>query len=128
MSTVPDHLYYSDQHEWVLMEEDTGTIGITDYAQSELGDIVFVELPEVGDILSQGEPFGTIEAVKTVAELFAPVSGEVVEINTSLENTVEKVNSDPYTEGWMIKIRIQDPGEMDLLLAPEAYDLMIRDL
>ena len=128
MSTVLDHLYYSDQHEWVLMEEDTGTIGITDYAQSELGDIVFVELPEVGDILSQGEPFGTIEAVKTVAELFAPVSGEVVEINTSLENTVEKVNSDPYTEGWMIKIRIQDPGEMDLLLAPEAYDLMIRDL
>jgi len=128
MSIVPDHLLYTDQHEWVLVEGDTGTVGITDYAQSELGDIVFVELPEVGDTVEQGDPFGTIEAVKTVAELFSPVSGEVVDVNTSLGNTVEKINSDPYTEGWMIKIRMQNPGEADSLLTPEAYDRMIRDL
>lgn len=128
MSFVPDHLLYTDQHEWLLLEGDTGTVGITDYAQSELGDIVFVELPAVGDVVEREDPFGTIEAVKTVAELFAPVSGEVVDVNTSLRDAVEKINSDPYTEGWMIKIRMQNPDEVDSLLSPNAYDRMIRNL
>lgn len=128
MSFVPDHLIYTDQHEWLLLEGDTGTVGITDYAQSELGDIVFVELPAVGDVVEREDPFGTIEAVKTVAELFAPVSGEVVDVNTSLRDAVEKINSDPYTEGWMIKIRMQNPDEVDSLLSPNAYDRMIRNL
>ena len=118
---IPDHLIYSESHEWILQDSDITTIGITDYAQTELGDIVFVELPEVGEHLEKGESFGTVEAVKTVADLIAPVSGEVLEINESLEEGAEQINADAYGAGWMLKIRIDDPEDLEPLLSPEDY-------
>ena len=118
---IPEHLIYSESHEWLQQDSDITTIGITDFAQTELGDIVFVELPEVGEHLEKGEPFGTIEAVKTVADLIAPISGEVLEINGSLEDNAEQVNSDAYGAGWMLKIRIDDPGDLERLLSAEDY-------
>ena len=118
---VPEELSYTEDHEWVSMDSDVGTVGITDYAQSELGDIVFVELPEVGQTLSRGERFGTVEAVKTVEEIYAPLSGEVVEVNESLEADAEQVNKEPYGSGWMIRIRCSDQEELSELLSPGDY-------
>jgi len=118
---IPDDLHYTKDHEWVRLEGDTVTVGITDFAQGELGDIIFVEFPSVGDAFNQGDPFGTVEAVKTVADLFIPVSGEIIAVNTDLEETPEKVNNDPYGEGWMVKVRLTNPGEGDELLNAAAY-------
>ena len=118
---VPDDLMYTEEHEWVKVEDDTATIGITDYAQGELGDIVFIEMPSVGDEISQMDAFGTIEAVKAVSDLFAPVSGEIVEVNQLLEDDPETVNRDPYNDGWMVKIKLSDPSELDNLLDAATY-------
>ena len=118
---IPEDLQYTEEHEWVLVEDDIAIIGISDYAQGELGDVVFVELPQVGDLIQQMEPFGTIEAVKTVADLFAPISGEVVEINTLLEDGPHLINEDPYGEGWMVKIKLSEQSELDDLLDAGAY-------
>ena len=117
----PSELKYSKSHEWVKMEGDVAVIGITDFAQSELGDIVFLDVPTVGEMLSAGEKFGDIEAVKTVAEAYMPVSGEVVEFNEALESAPELVNASPYDEGWIIKIKFSDPSEFDTLLKAEEY-------
>lgn len=123
---IRDDLVYTEEHEWISRESDVCTVGITDYAQSELGDIVFVELPEVGQHLEQGEVFGTVEAVKTVAELYSPASGEVLEANTTLEDTAEQVNTDPYGSGWMIKIRADDAGELERLLSAQEYGKLVE--
>src|SRR5919106_6214030 len=106
MANVPEDLHYSKDHEWIRVEGDTGTIGITDHAQHSLGDVVYVELPKIGESFSAHEPFGSVESVKAVSELFTPVSGEILEVNESLHDAPEKVNSDPYGGGWMIRIRI----------------------
>ena len=124
---VPDELKYSEQHEWLSLDGDVGTIGVTDYAQSQLGDIVFVELPQVGDVLEKGQSFGTIEAVKTVEELYTPIAGEVLEINDTLEDDAEQVNSDPYSDGWMIKVRLSDTADLDTMLSAEDYEELIED-
>ena len=118
---VPKDLLYTEEHEWVLVEDDVATIGITDYAQGELGDIVFVELPAVDDEIKQMEPFGTIEAVKAVSDLFAPVTGTVVEVNALLEDQPEIINASPYDDGWMIKVKLANPSELDSLMSAEAY-------
>lgn len=118
---IPEEFGYTAEHEWVAVEDGMARIGITDYAQSELGDIVFVELPEVGDETTQMEPFGTIEAVKAVSDLFAPVSGKVVEVNTLLEDQPELINTDPYGEGWILKIKLKDESEAQKLLSAEEY-------
>ena len=118
---IPENLKYSKEHEWMAVEGDTVTVGITDYAQGELGDVVFVELPGVGDTFEIQDAFGTIEAVKAVSDLYCPVTGEVVEINESLENAPETVNSDPYGKGWMIKIKVDNIAQLDDLLDADAY-------
>lgn len=118
---VPGNLKYSKDHEWVLVEGDIATVGITDFAQSELGDIVFVEIETEGESLDQEEIFGSVEAVKTVSDLFMPVSGEIIEFNTALESTPEAVNSDPYGKGWMIKIKMSNQAELDSLLSAAEY-------
>ncbi|HPI71922.1 MAG TPA: glycine cleavage system protein GcvH [bacterium] len=118
-------LLYTEEHEWVSVEEDVATIGITDYAQGELGDVVFVELPAVGTEVKQMESFGTIEAVKAVSDLFAPVSGQVVEINEALADQPELVNKDPFVDGWMIKIKMSDSSELESLLKADTYKSMI---
>ena len=118
-------LLYTEEHEWVSVEEDVATIGITDYAQGELGDVVFVELPAVGAEVKQMESFGTIEAVKAVSDLFAPVSGQVVEINEALADQPKLVNKDPYVDGWMIKIKMSDLSELESLLKADAYKSLI---
>ena len=117
----PENFKYTKDHEWVSVDGDTGTIGITDYAQKELGDIVFVELPEVGQELKTGETMGNIESVKAVSELFSPVSGTVTEVNAALEDQAEMVNQDPHGSGWIVKIRLADPGELDELMDAAAY-------
>jgi glycine cleavage system H protein len=122
---VPSELRYTEEHEWVDAGDDVATIGITDYAQGELGDVVYVELPEVGTKVGQMDAFGTIEAVKTVAELYAPVSGEIVEVNERLEDEPEIINSDPYGDGWMIRIRLENPADVERLLAADAYRALI---
>ncbi|MBC7186029.1 MAG: glycine cleavage system protein GcvH [Calditrichaeota bacterium] len=122
---VPKDLLYTKDHEWLRVDGDIATVGITAYAAGELGDVVFVELPAVGAQTKQMEPFGTIEAVKAVSDLFAPVSGQVIEVNEALSDKPEVVNSDPYGEGWMIKIKIADKGELKNLLSPEAYQAQI---
>jgi glycine cleavage system H protein len=118
----PDDLLYTKEHEWVRVDGDKATIGITAHAQDELGDVVFVELPNVGDTVEANEPFGSVESVKAVSELFMPVSGEVIKINPGLEDAPELVNSDPYGKGWMIRITIRDPSEIEELLSAEDYD------
>lgn len=120
---IPDNLLYTEDHEWVKLEGDEATIGITDFAQGELGDIVYVEIETEGESLNSGEVFGTVEAVKTVSDLFMPISGEVIAINENLEASPEIVNSDPYGEGWMIKVKVTDQG--DKLLSPDAYRELI---
>ena len=117
----PENLKYTNDHEWIKVDGDIGTIGITDYAQSELGDIVFVEFPQSGDAFDKEDTFGTIEAVKTVSDLLMPVGGEVTEINSSLEDAPETINSDAYGAGWLIKIKIADPAELEGLMDAEAY-------
>ncbi|PSQ78874.1 MAG: glycine cleavage system protein H [Bacteroidetes bacterium QH_7_62_13] len=118
---TPDDLYYTDDHEWLRLEEGTATVGITDFAESELGDIVFVEIEPEGTELGQDDIFGTVEAVKTVSELYMPVSGTITAVNDELEMAPETVNDDPYGEGWMIEIEIEDEGEIDDLLEADAY-------
>lgn len=118
---IPENLKYTKDHEWVNIEGDVATIGITDFAQSELGDIVYVEVETEGEELTKEEVFGTVEAVKTVSDLFMPLSGEVLEFNSELESNPEAVNSDPYGDGWMIKIRITDSSEVDALLSSADY-------
>ena len=118
---IPKDLKYSAEHEWVKVDGDIAYIGITDFAQSELGDIVFVEFPEVGDTFSIGDVFGTVEAVKTVADLFAPISGEIIEINDSLGNKPESINVDAYNNGWIVKMKIGNSEELENLLDPESY-------
>ncbi len=121
----PANLKYTKEHEWVRIDGDTATVGVTDYAQGELGDIVFVEVETIGDILEEGETFGTIEAVKTVSDLFMPVSGEVVEFNETLNTNPELINKDPYGEGWIIKIKLSDTEKTDHLLNVAAYNELI---
>jgi glycine cleavage system H protein len=118
---IPDNLRYTKEHEWVSLEGDVATVGITDFAQGELGDIVFVEIETEGESLEKDDVFGTIEAVKTVSDLFMPLSGEVIEINELLEDTPEKVNEDPYGDGWMIKIRLEDTSQFESLLDVDTY-------
>jgi glycine cleavage system H protein len=119
--SVPQNLKYTKDHEWVSVDGDIATIGITNFAQGELGDIVYVEIETVGETLAQEEVFGSVEAVKTVSDLFMPVSGEILEFNEALESSPELVNSDPYGEGWMIKVKINTPSELESLLSAEVY-------
>ena len=121
----PANLKYTKDHEWIRVEGDTGVVGITDYAQGELGDVVFVELPAIGTKLQQGKQFGTIEAVKTVSDIFAPVSGEITEINAALKDSPEVVNKEPYTGGWMLKIKIENKSELNNLLDAAKYREMV---
>ena len=123
---IPKDLKYTNDHEWVKIEGDVATVGITDFAQGELGDIVYVEVETVDETLEREEVFGTVEAVKTVSDLFAPLSGEIIEFNQSLEDEPEKVNTDPYGEGWMVKIRFNDPSEIDDLLSAEEYNEVVE--
>ncbi len=118
---IPENLKYTKDHEWVLVEGDTATVGVTDFAQSELGDIVYVEVETLDETLDKEEVFGTIEAVKTVSDLFMPVSGEIIEFNDKLETNPEVVNEDPYGEGWMIKIKFSNADDLNDLLSPEEY-------
>jgi glycine cleavage system H protein len=124
---IPSGLLYTKDHEWARLEGDIAVVGITDYAQGELGDVVFVELPQVGAKARQGEAFGTIEAVKAVSDLKAPFSGEVIESNAALENTPEVINQSPYQDGWMIKIRVSDPSEKTALLGMEDYAALVGE-
>jgi glycine cleavage system H protein len=119
---IPDDLKYSKEHEWIKVDGDTATVGITDYAQGELGDIVFVELPQVGAKVEYMKPFGTIEAVKAISDLFSPLSGEVTGVNNELESDASIINSDPYGGGWIIKIKMTDTGELDNLLSAADYE------
>ncbi|WP_321519528.1 glycine cleavage system protein GcvH [uncultured Bacteroides sp.] len=123
----PENLKYTSEHEWVRLEGEFAYVGITDYAQDQLGDIVFVDIPSVGETLALGEVFGTIEVVKTISDLFLPVSGEILEINTSLEDNPELVNSDPYGEGWIVKVKPSDLSELDTLLDAPAYRKLINE-
>jgi glycine cleavage system H protein len=126
MANTPSDLKYTKEHEWIRNNGDgTATVGITDFAQGELGDIVFVDISSVGDHVNQDESFGTIEAVKTVSELYMPVSGKIVEFNSELENDPELVNNDPYGEGWLVKIEMSDPSQFNLLLDSGAYQNII---
>ena len=122
---VPEELQYTRSHEWVRTEDDTATIGITDHAQDELGDVVFVELPEVGATFDAGDSFGTIESVKAVSDLYTPVSGEVVEVNEALNDSPEKVNEDPYGDGWIIKLRVSDEGPV--FLSASDYEQFVEE-
>jgi len=121
----PSDIRYTKEHEWIRVEGDEAFVGITDYAQSELGEIVFVDVDSIGDEIAQGEVFGSIEAVKTVSDLNMPVSGEVLELNEALNDQPELVNNDPYGEGWIIKISVKDPAELDNLLDAEAYKAVL---
>jgi glycine cleavage system H protein len=122
---IPQSLKYTKEHEWVREDGDTVTVGITDHAQGELGDIIFVEFPEIGQKIQKDEPLGTIEAVKTVADLFAPISGTVTEINETLDDSPESVNKDPYGDGWMVKVSVSEAGELDNLMSAGQYQEMI---
>lgn len=124
---TPKDLRYSEEHEWVKLEDGKVRIGITQFAQSELGDIVFVELPQVGDEVKTDDPFGSVESVKTVSELYAPVSGKVVEVNTDLEDNPEFVNESPYDKAWMIVVELSDASEIDNLMTAEQYDEMTQE-
>jgi len=123
----PENFRYTKEHEWVNVQGDTGTIGITDHAQKELGDIVYVDLPRVGTSLEQGKTMGSVESVKAVSDIYAPVSGEVVEINDALSTAPEKLNESPHGDGWMIKIRLSAPDEISGLLSAEAYQKYVAE-
>jgi len=122
---IPANLKYTKDHEWVSVEGDVATIGITDFAQGELGDIVYVEIETVGETMDQEEVFGSVEAVKTVSDLFMPVSGEIIEFNSGLEANPEAVNKDPYGDGWMIKVKLTNPSEVDSLLDAAGYQALV---
>jgi glycine cleavage system H protein len=122
---IPSNLKYTKDHEWVLIEGDVATVGITDFAQKELGDIVYVEVETLDQTLDKDEVFGTVEAVKTVSDLFLPLSGEIIEFNDDLESNPEEVNADPYGKGWMIKVKIANPAEVEELLSSDAYKELI---
>ena len=125
---LPDDMRYTEDHEWTKLEGDRVRVGISDYAQDQLGDIVFVELPQVGDIFEKGKEFGTVESVKAVAELYMPIAGEVLTTNTVLEDSPELVNKNPYNDGWMIEIKPTNPSELDALMAKDAYFEMLKGL
>jgi len=122
MANVPEDLHYSKDHEWVRVDGDVAIIGITDYAQNSLGDVVYVELPKKDDEFATNESFGSVESVKAVSEVFTPVPGTIVEVNEQLNDTPEKVNSDPYGEGWMVRLRMSNPGAVDSLLTAAEYE------
>ena len=122
---IKEDLKYTKEHEWIKLDGDIATVGITDFAQGELGDIVFVELPKAGTAVAQMKPFGTIEAVKAVSELFSPITGEVVAVNSGLESDATVINKDPYGDGWLIKIKVKNPKELDALLTAEKYKEMV---
>jgi glycine cleavage system H protein len=122
MANVPENLQYSKDHEWVSVEGDIGTVGITDHAQNSLGDVVYVELPKAGESFEAHEAFGSVESVKAVSEIFTPVSGEVTAANETLQDEPEKVNADPYGDGWLIRIRLRSKGELDSLLSAAEYE------
>ncbi len=123
----PSDRKYSKEHEWVLVEDGVATVGISEFAQDQLGEVVYVDLPASGDTLSVGDSFGEIESVKSVSELFAPVSGEIVEVNSALGDTPETVNAEPHGAGWMVKVRLDDINELDALLSAEEYDAFITE-
>ena len=123
---LPENLKYTDDHEWVSVKDDVAIIGITDFAQSELGDIIFVEFPDTGMSINQKDSVGTLEAVKTVADIYSPVTGEVIEVNDNLESSPELINEDPYEEGWILKIKISNKDELDDLLSNSDYEKMIK--
>lgn len=122
MSNIPENLRYSKDHEWIRVEGDEATIGITDYAQNSLGDVVYIDMPRVGDSFGTHEAFGSVESVKAVSEIFTPVAGKVTSVNEGLNDTPEAVNSDPYNAGWMVKIKMDNPGEADAMLSGEEYE------
>ena len=124
---IPDKLKYTKDHEWIAIDGEIATVGITDFAQRELGDIVYVEIETVGELLKADEVFGTVEAVKTVSDLFLPVDGEILELNEDLETSPEDVNNDPYEKGWMIKMKVSNPGDLDKLLNSEDYKKLIGE-
>jgi glycine cleavage system H protein len=122
---VPENLFYTKDHEWLKVEGESGIVGVTDFAQGELGDVVFVEIETIGETLKKEEVFGTIEAVKTVSDMFMPVGGEILEVNPALEESPDVVNKDPYGKGWMIRIKISDPAEVKSLLSAESYKALL---
>jgi len=122
MANIPDDLQYTKDHEWVRVEGDVAVVGITDYAQDSLGDVVYVELPKPGDDVTANDPFGSVESVKAVSEMFSPVSGTVAAVNEALADESDKVNKDPYGEGWMIRVKLSNPGEVDSLLTAAEYE------
>jgi glycine cleavage system H protein len=128
MANVPEGLYYSKDHEWLKVEGETGTVGITDHAQHSLGDVVYVELPKKGETFAAHDTFGSVESVKAVSELFLPVAGEVTEVNESLSDEPEKVNTDPYGDGWMLRVKLSNRGEVDSLLSAAEYEDYIGSL
>ena len=128
MANVPEGLYYSKDHEWLRVEGETGTVGITDHAQNSLGDVVYVELPKTGETFAAHDTFGSVESVKAVSELFLPVAGEVTEVNASLTDEPEKVNTDPYGDGWMLRVKLSNRGEVDSLLSAAEYEDYIGSL
>jgi glycine cleavage system H protein len=121
-NNIPENLLYTKDHEWILVEGDVATIGITDYAQRSLGDVVYVDLPRVGDKFNAHEAFGSVESVKAVSEVFTPVAGEIIEVNEGLNDETEKVNTDPYGEAWFVKIKMSTPGEVDKMLSAAEYE------
>lgn len=123
----PNDRKYSREHEWVLVDGDIATIGVSHFAQDQLGEVVYVDLPSVGDAATAGDTFGEVESVKSVSELFAPVSGEIVEVNSALSDSPETVNAAPHSDGWMIKVRLSDQAELDALLSAEDYDAFITE-
>lgn len=125
---IPTNFKYTNEHEWVKVEGNVATIGITDYAAGELGDVVFVEMPKVGTKVQQMKPFGTIEAVKAISDLFSPVSGEIVEINSEVANEAAIINQDPYGHGWIIKIKCANMGELDALLSAADYEALLKKI
>jgi glycine cleavage system H protein len=122
MSNIPENLRYTKDHEWINVDGDTAAIGITDYAQHSLGDVVYIDMPRVGDKFGAHEAIGSVESVKAVSEVFTPIAGEIVEVNEGLNDAPEKVNSDPYGDGWFIKVKMDNPGEADALLSGEEYE------
>tara|TARA_B100000925_G_scaffold274790_1_gene240538 strand:- start:338 stop:718 length:381 start_codon:yes stop_codon:yes gene_type:complete len=124
---IPNELKYTKDHEWITIDGEIATVGITDFAQRELGDIVYVEIETVGELLKADEVFGTVEAVKTVSDLFLPVEGEILELNEDLETSPEDVNNDPYEKGWMIKMKVSNPSDLDKLLTSEDYKKLIGE-
>lgn len=127
MANYPENLLYTKDHEWIRVDGERGTIGITHFAQSELGDIVYVELPKEGEVLAIHETLGSVESVKTVSEIFMPISGTVLEVNSTLVNNPELVNNDPYGEGWMIVVKIENPSELDALMSASEYEDLLNE-